>query len=187
MAAAHIQNRGRLATDVSSGLIFLSRKEEDWQLMLAQSESPSALTHAHTHTHTHTNTAFKNTDASVLRVKFSFNGSQVWPVHGILVFPQVIQMHSHRTLRPIQGLCGRVHSCKKQSVFPPRQLPCWTLGHRKVRQDHYPQGARLLMEGSDIKQTITISLIRLVTGISSRCQPHHYPLRFRGCHLFIVI
>ena len=37
--------------DVSSGTIFLKRKEEDWQQMLAQGQ-PSSHTHTHTHTHT---------------------------------------------------------------------------------------------------------------------------------------
>ena len=49
--ASHMQNRGRLATNVSSGLVFFKqKKEEDWQWMLAQGESSS---HTHTHTHIH--------------------------------------------------------------------------------------------------------------------------------------
>ena len=35
VVVAHIQNRGRLVTDVSEGQLFLSKKEEDWQEILA--------------------------------------------------------------------------------------------------------------------------------------------------------
>ena len=42
MEASHTQSRGKIGTDVSSGLIFLKQKQqkkEDWQQMLAQSKS----------------------------------------------------------------------------------------------------------------------------------------------------
>ena len=41
VAVSHIQSRGRLAQMLAKGQSFSSKKEEDWQWMLAQGQSAS--------------------------------------------------------------------------------------------------------------------------------------------------